>query len=604
MRFSPICWILLLMLVFVPRSAVQAGGGPESLLLVVNANSDASKTIANHYIRLRKLSPRNVLYLDWQGSTASVTGTEFRDQILKPILEAADQRNLGAQLEYIVYSADFPCRVDFRPEFKDEKLPKQFAPIASLTGATYLWTFSRDLQPGMVMPTINWYVPAEVRNNNQSQCKDCSSAPTRAFKARHLWLPSGESTTERDKGQAYFLSTMLGVTIEHGNSVAEVIDYLTRASVADASHPDGTFYFLENSNVRSKTRHGCYQDIVDQLVAEGAKAQVQKSTGPENNPDTLGIMAGTATFDIDPSKVSIIPGAICEHFTSYGGDFSLASQTKLSAWLRAGAAGSSGTVSEPFAIQAKFPLPVMQLHYRRGVSLGEAFYQSITGPYQLLIVGDALCQPWAKPPKVEVTSLGSGQTVRGTVPITVQVTPQPGTEVELCEIYIDGRLMGVFPPQIPFPLPSAKLAVGRHELRVVASTNDDIASRGRAIIPFYVAESPAIDQTDPAQEPVGSVERGSGSPVKLEVSPQPQVPSGSTLRVRVTGPADSPGFAILQNFRKVGYVQGSNGEVEIDTKLLGDGPVRLVAQESASEDAPLEAPESARRSSPRWILIR
>ena len=79
-----------------------------------------------------------------------------------------------------------------------------------------------------------------------------------------------------------------------------------------------------------------------------------------------------------------------------------AGQTPLSEFLRYGAAGSSGTVTEPFAIAEKFPSPMIQVHYARGCTLAEAFYQSVHGPYQLLIVGDPLCRPWADIPQVSV----------------------------------------------------------------------------------------------------------------------------------------------------------------------------------------------------------
>ena len=64
--------------------------------------------------------------------------------------------------------------------------------------------------------------------------------------------------------------------------------------------------------------------------------------------------------------------------------------------IRHGAAGASGTVAEPYAIAAKFPSPFIHVHYVRGASMVEAFYQSVSGPYQLLIVGDPLCRPWSK----------------------------------------------------------------------------------------------------------------------------------------------------------------------------------------------------------------
>ena len=82
-----------------------------------------------------------------------------------------------------------------------------------------------------------------------------------------------------------------------------------------------------------------------------------------------------------------------------------ASQTPLSEFLRYGAAGASGTVTEPYAIAEKFPHPMLQVHYARGCTLAEAFYQSVCGPYQLLIVGDPLCRPWANIPKVTVAGL-------------------------------------------------------------------------------------------------------------------------------------------------------------------------------------------------------
>ena len=41
---------------------------------------------------------------------------------------------------------------------------------------------------------------------------------------------------------------------------------------------------------------------------------------------------------------------------------------------------SSGTVAEPYALQFKFPLPMMYGYYAKGVSAIEAFYLSVTSP--------------------------------------------------------------------------------------------------------------------------------------------------------------------------------------------------------------------------------
>lgn len=574
-----------LLLVVAQATQVQAGGGPENVLVVVNQNSDASKTIANYYIRQRNIPPCCVVYVDWKGAPTIAPGWRFREQILKPVLETMEERHLAGQIEYVVYSADFPYTIDFTEEFKEEKLPKQFRPLASINGATYLWVYVLNKSPAMTMPTVNWYVPPEARKN-QTSCVDCSQVETRGFRARTFWSKDGEQSADPKKGQAYFLSTMLGVTVKGGNTVDEVVSDLTRSSTVNGSHPTGTFYFMKNGNIRSKARHNCYQAVCDQLQAEGAKAEVLDGRGPPATQAALGIMLGTARFSFDASETSLVPGAICDHFTSFGGKFNQTGQTTLAEWIRAGAAGTSGTVTEPFAIQAKFPLPSMHLHYWRGASLGEAFYQSICGPYQLLVVGDPLCQPFARPPEVELVDIQPGQQLAGVVEIKSKVTPQPGTTAGLAELYFDGRLLARYPHQLPVPLKTADIPPGHHELRLVVSTTDSIGFRGRAIVPVVVGDPQAASE------------------VKIEVAPNPVVAAGQQVRVTVSGPADAKGIEILQNQRRVGFVKGSSGSVELDSKLLGRGPVGLVAQLAGTEDSPEAGVDSGSRSKTSWVMIR
>lgn len=564
----------------------QGGGGPENLLLVINQNSESSKTIANHYVRLRDIPPGNVLYLDWKRGTAPTGGTIFRDEILNPILKTIEERKLTAQISYIVYSSDFPHRVDFRKQFEKEKLPKQFTPVASITGVTYLWPYVVKGEAAFTMPTANWFAPPAARQNQMS-CTDCANVETRGFGVRQFWTKDGQVSDDPLKGQTYMLSTMLGVTVDGANTVDEVIHYLNRSASIDGGQPRGTFYFMKNDDVRSKTRDACYAAVADKLRHEGAEAVVLEGTVPESASAAMGIMTGGRTVSIDASKVSLVPGAICDHFTSYGAVFDQSWQSTLVEWLRAGAAGSSGTVEEPYAIQAKFPLPSLHLHYWRGTSLAEAFYQSVSGPYQLLIVGDPLCQPFAKPPKVEIEGLTSGQVVTDQVEIKARVTPQPGTVAGKAELYLDGRLMARgLPAGLALPLNTTGLAPGVHEFRMVAGTDDAIDFRGRAVVAVRVGGDANADNQ-----------------VQMEISPQPMVPAGSKLTVTVRGPANAAGIEILQNQRRVGFVDSASGSVEIDSHVLGRGPVGLVA-EVVPADPTATTPAQRTRSATSWVLIR
>jgi hypothetical protein len=538
---------------------VFAGGGPENVLLLVNANSDSSKTIANTYIELRKIPASNVVYIDWTGSLDLGSAANLRDKILLPALKTLEERRLVSQIDYIIYSSDFPWRVDLLAAFPGHKFPPPFDAAASTTGVTYL--LGHLLGPNaatagsIVQPDVNWYVPGPILPN-VAQCAQLVNVPSRGFRSRYRWDPDGKKSVDNKNSQRYMLSTMLGVTQGRGNTVEEVLSYLRRSAAADGTRPPGTIYFMWNKDVRSSTRDKCFESVAAQINGLGVRAKVQQGRLPDGAKDVAGLMVGTSDFDLAKANMTIRPGAICEHLTSAGGiltkgDF----QTPLSAFLRYGAAGASGTVSEPHAIQAKFPLPSIQLHYARGCSLAEAFYQSISGPYQILIVGDPLCQPWATAPKVMVQGIKANDVVKGTLSITPTGVAKGGRALGAVEIFVDGVFVGANAPGSTLDIDTTKLPDGYHELRIVGIDSDPVETQGRLILPFSV--------------------RNHDAALEITIAPS-RVKFADTLRIEVRQPG-ATAITVRQNSRDLGSVKGEAGVVEVSAAKLGRGPTLLQA---------------------------
>jgi hypothetical protein len=91
---------------------LQAGGGPENVALVVNADSWASKALANHYVQWRRIPPSNVIYLEGLTSFEQTDIETFREKILVPVFKTLFERDLLGHIDYIVYSSDFPTAID------------------------------------------------------------------------------------------------------------------------------------------------------------------------------------------------------------------------------------------------------------------------------------------------------------------------------------------------------------------------------------------------------------------------------------------------------------------------------------------------------------
>jgi uncharacterized protein (TIGR03790 family) len=541
-----------------------AGGGPENVLVVVNSHSIGSKTIANHYIAMRNIPASNVLYVDWRGGLEGCQGVQFSQKILQPIIEAIANRKLSAQIDCVAYSSDFPWLVNLQSLFPEEKFPPQGRPMASINSATYLWQYVRDKNPAIVLPVVNWYA-ANGAGDNYAQCTQLGKVDSRAFRSSYFWTAQGGKTKERDKGQNYLLSTMLGVTTGRGNSTEEILSYLQRSVKVDGTKPRGTFYYMKSNDIRSKTRHDCFDAAVQQLTRIGVPAVVQTGTIPQGSSDVMGIITGTRSFDFASSGSKLLPGSICDNLTSLGGVLKAgAGQTPLTEFLRYGASGASGTVAEPLAIQAKFPLASLFLHYARGCSLAESYYQSVAGPYMLLIVGDPLCQPFAVFPKVKVEDIQPGQTVKGTLTIKAVATTVPLMRVGSLELFVDGRIVARFAPGQAPQLDTTKLSDGYHELRVVAVNSDAIESRGRVILPVIVDNR--------------------GGNVELSASPLSGVTATDVVKFSVRQPG-ATSIVIRQNGRQIAQIKGEAGDASVLAATLGRGPVMLTAESQGPNPA-------------------
>lgn len=549
---SPICaarQLLMLLAIFAIPETSFAGGGGEGVFVVVNSRSWASLTVANHFVALRGIPPSHVLHLDWGGDNHRVDLGTFRERLLGPALAAIEERGLDDQIDCLAWSSDFPWSIEVATE-RQQKLPAQYGSRASLTSLTFFRDMVMSGDPNFVGDQANHYF-------SRSPNDDLHNAPaSRAFRRWHGWDADG--APNEAGGDAYLLSSVLAITSGEGIAADEAVALLARSAAIDGAKPDGAFYFAKNSDVRSTTRDAYFAPVVASLKELGKRAEIVDGALPMGKKDVQGAMLGAAAFHWKTSRSQLLPGAICEHLTSFGAIFDEAhGQTTLSELLRNGAAGSSGTVEEPYAIQAKFPTPWMHLHYARGCSLAESFYQSVQWPFQLLVVGDPLCQPFACLPRVTLAEPAPPSPWSGRVELTARLEATGERPVERWEWFVDGMRYGAGIAGENLALDTTRLRDGHHELLIVGVENGPIASRGRLVIPFEV--------------------RNAGREAHCErLSGERAVRWGEAVEFRVTAPG-AVTAEVLHGRRTVARVDlmDGGGAVIVDTRLLGTGPVTL-----------------------------
>lgn len=688
-----------------------AGLVASEVVVAVNGNSNNSRTLANHYVKLREIPAVNVIVLDSVPHSETISVELFRERILKPIIEQIGKRGLSTHVQCIAYSADFPTAIDIKKDLESIKnLQPIFTPVASINGLTYLYELSLVGNPAYIAPDVNYYsrrsletyfanpvgaaldakwksindliskgnrkeaiveleqlsqslpfqfplrylAAAQAAQGDQPETavKLLESAissgwssggylskdkrfdsvrkrddfqlleilldkdlgrwqPTVGFNNRSFWAANGvrfqTSAQGSVPGVRYLLSTVLGVTRGSGTTLDEAIESLRIAATADFTHPDGVFYYAETTDIRSQTRKPLFNDAIEELKAMGFQAEIVRTHMPMLKDKVLGAQLGTALYDWKKSSSTLLPGSLVDNLTSYGGVMAPGSgQTKLTEALKMGAAGSSGTVTEPFALQFKFPDPYLFVHYASGCCLAEAFYQSITGPYQLLIVGDPICQPFSHAPKQEFDK--SLRLVEENSKLQLQVDVSgprfaewlklPGPRSQRKEHLAPSRLAVQFNGGVPkggaavsnVNLDLTGILPGYHEVQLILIADDSINQRTIHTIPIWVGPSNAIQLT-----PKKSTNEQSARAV-----PTFSVKSDIKLPVTVRSPKDCTQISLWHNFElltSLETVAESENELSVELGKLGMGPVRLQAKAKLSDGKEIA-------SIPVWVDIQ
>ena len=202
-------------------------------------------------------------------------------------------------------------------------------------------------------------------------------------------------------------------------------------------------------------------------------------------------------------------------------------------------------------------------------------------PYQLLVVGDPLCRPWAAMPRIDVALLDGGVPLEPGEPLsgllelapTGSVSRPSGTRasdataaepvVDRFSLFVDGVRLAQCGAGERLPLDTTRLADGHHELSVAGSESSPLESLGRWKRSVRVSNH--------------------GRSLSLRVEPA-QARQAGTVRIAVKGDGIDAA-AVFAMGRVLGRTSGPEATIEVPAALLGRGRVEIHATGRAGEGA-------------------
>ncbi len=395
-----------------------AGGSGLNVVVVVNQNSSNSVQLGNYYCEKRQVPPQNVLRTSWTGGNVSWQKSDFQSVILNPLLAMLTARQLRTQTDYVLLSMDFPYRVETGGGLGVNG--------TNSTTSALFYGFKADYPP-QIIPGSCSLPDASSNAYAGSECVFRSVAP-------------GSSRTN-------FLAVML--TSSNLDQAKLVID---EAVAGDGTFPTQTVYLAKSSDVFRNLRYPLFDNAVFNTRLRG-NCSVQRTTGDPaySYGAILGLESGWGNPYVIGNS-TFVPGGLADILTSWSGTlFENSGQINLLMLLGYGVTGCYGTVIEPCDYLPKFPSPQNYFYQARGFSMAECYYQSVTNPYQGLLVGEPLVAPFALPPAGAWAGLPPNALLSGITNLSLQINAADEIHpVQQVDLFVDGTFLQTLtniPPQ-------------------------------------------------------------------------------------------------------------------------------------------------------------
>lgn len=411
---------------------LSAGGSGLNTIVVVNQASANSRELGNYYCERRQVPVANVLRINWAGGNIVWTAAEFHTLLLGPLTNLIADRQLAAQIHYVVLSMDIPFQTQNGTD------------INSTTAALFYG-----------LKTTSGAAAVGVTNSY--------AASEQVFAQARPASAPGFSV----------LATMLTA-----HSLALAKQLVDQGVDSDGTLPTWPVRLEKTSDRLRNLRYRAFDNAVfDVALAPARTYQIQRadSDSPGGGAPLLGLQTGLPYFSLAAN--TFVPGAMADSMTSFGGIiFGANDQTTLLAFIEAGAAGSYGTVTEPQAIFDKFPNPRNYFYQARGFSLAECYYQSVRIPYQGLIVGEPLAAPFRRAASGKWASVSSNAVLSGIAPLSVQFTAADADRpLQQLDLFIDGRFARTLTNLQPQPGNLVWLNLGNTNLSYTVAAGNSLA---------------------------------------------------------------------------------------------------------------------------------
>lgn len=328
--------LLLLYLALLAPSLFAEGLTAERLGVVYNKNEPASEHIAHLYANARRVPPGNLVGLDIPDRP-----TLAREELKTLRGRLLEQLPTGVQSLLLVWTHPYAVEcMSITTAFAAGYAPGFCEDRCGLTTRNPLF----DSEGWLPADTVGW-LPA-------------------------MLLPSEDEVLVR-------------ALIERGIQA----DHVGRGGIA---------YLVHTHDSARNVRAVRYDETAALLGRRVGIKQIPDP--PARDPtDVIAYFTGVAQVS-ELNRIHFRPGAVADHLTSAGGDLDGRQQMSALEWLRQGATGTYGTVTEPCNHLEKFPDPAIFLdHYLHGETLLEAYWKSVAMPGQGLFLGEPLARPFASP---------------------------------------------------------------------------------------------------------------------------------------------------------------------------------------------------------------